>query len=169
MTKNGRLMKGLGVYAGTFDPITNGHFDIIKRAAHVFDKLVVAVADVQKPGVLFSVEDRVEMVREAISSWGEPVEVCSFRGLLVKFVRSLGSRVVIRGLRAVSDYEYESQMAVTNRQLDSEIETFFIMTSKEYSFISSSIVKEIACHGGDYSEFVPAHVVSKLDKVLRRS
>lgn len=169
MRNNGHLVKGLGVYAGTFDPITNGHFDIIKRAAHVFDKLVVAVADVDKPGMLFSVEARVEMVREAILSWGEPVEVCSFSGLLVKFVRSLGSRVVIRGLRAVSDYEYESQMAVTNRQLDSDIETFFIMTSKEYSFLSSSIVKEIARHGGDYSEFVPPHVVRKLGQALHRS
>lgn len=164
------LVKGVGVYAGTFDPITNGHFDIIKRAAHVFDKLIVAVADVGKPGLLFSLEERIAMVRESVDLWGEPaVHVCGFGGLLVKFVRSVGARVVVRGLRAVSDYEYESQMAMTNRQLDSDIETFFIMTSKEYSFISSSIVKEVARHGGDYSDFVPGHVVAKLEKAFGRS
>lgn len=157
------FLKGVCVYAGTFDPITNGHLDVISRTACVFERVIVAVANTDKPNLLFSLDQRVVMVREAVAKFAsEAVEVVSFSGLLVKFVRAVRARVIIRGLRAVSDYDYESQMAVTNRQLDPSIETFFVMTSKEFSFISSSVVKEIAKNGGDYSEFVPKHVAENL-------
>lgn len=177
-TDSSRLVKpsgGVGcglspvVYAGTFDPITNGHLEIVRRASRVFDRLIVAVADVGKPTLLFSVEERTAMIREAAEEAGLVIEVCSFSCLLVNFMKGLGAKVIIRGLRAVSDYEYESQMAITNRELDPEIETVFLMTSKEYSFVSSSIVREIARHGGDVTALVPSGVQKRLKQLFQSS
>ncbi len=158
----------LAVYAGTFDPITNGHLDIVKRSAQIFGKLVVGVAESSKMSVLFPVEERVRLVEESLpDSIRSVVRVQKFSGLLVDFVGSLGGTVIIRGLRAVSDYEYESQIAMTNRQLSKGVETFFMMTSKEYSFVSSSIVKEVSRLGGDVSDLVPALVEKRLREVYR--
>jgi pantetheine-phosphate adenylyltransferase len=156
------------VYAGTFDPVTNGHMDIVRRACRVFDRLIVAVADVGKPSLLFAIEDRVNMLREATKEIGLDVEVCSFSGLLVNFMKGVGAKVVIRGLRAVSDYEYEFQMAITNRELDANMETVFLMTSKDCSFVSSSIVREISRHGGDVSSLVPSIVSERLRSYFGR-
>lgn len=158
------------VYAGTFDPITNGHQDIINRAARIFDKLHVAVVEQPKKATLFNAVDRVELVRRSVDA-GNPslasrVSVASFGGLLVDYVRSLKCSVVIRGLRAVSDYEYEAQMAIVNRHLADDIETVFLMTSEECSFISSSTVREIARYGGDTSRLVPQAVAARLKQAF---
>ena len=156
-------MKTIAVYPGSFDPITNGHLDIIHRAATMFDRVVVAVAhDVEKTP-LFSVAERVALVRTAVG--GHPnVTADEFSGLLVRYAHRLGARVLVRGLRAVSDFEYEFQMALVNRRLDPHIETIFLMPKEEYIFLSSRTVKEVAGLGGDVSGFVPAVV----QKALRR-
>ena len=150
------------VYAGSFDPLTNGHLDIIKRAAKTFPKLIVAVANNSNKKSLLSPKERVELIELIAQNAGVEVQVDSFDGLLVDYCRSQEATVIVRGLRAVSDYEYESQLAITNRQLDENIETTFFMTSKDCSFISSRIVKEIASFGGDVSALVPQEVVEKL-------
>ena len=145
---------------GTFDPATNGHVDIVQRAAALFDRVVVAV--VENPGKepLFSVAERVEMLREALSGL-DNVEVESFSGLLVDHARSRGVGVIVKGLRAVSDFDYELQMAQMNRHLG-EVETCFVPTSPRWSYLSSSLVKEVAGYGGDVSGLVPDHVLSRL-------
>jgi pantetheine-phosphate adenylyltransferase len=154
----------IAVYAGTFDPITNGHKDIVERGLAVFDTLYVAVADSTSKQVQFSTEQRVELVRGALKGicGEERVKVESFTGLLVDYVASINASVIVRGLRAVSDYEYEAQMAHINRHLMGSIETVFLVTSEENSFISSSIVKNIASVGGDISRLVPANVSKAL-------
>lgn len=157
--------RNIAVYAGTFDPITNGHLDIVKRATRVFSKVVVAVANNRAKDPLFAVEERMQLARDSVAEFGEQVSVTSFSGLLVNHCRELGAAIIIRGLRAVSDYEYESQMAMTNRQLSSEVETVFLMTSKNCSFISASIVRDIARHGGELSTFVPENVQRRLEKL----
>ncbi len=148
-----------GVYPGTFDPVTNGHVDIIARAARIVDRLVVGVAENAGKGPLFPVQERVELVRvEAdliASRTGTPIEVVSFNGLLMAFAQSCRARMIIRGLRAVSDFDYEFQMAGMNARLDHEVETVFLMASEHHQFISSRFVKEIARLGGDVSSFVP--------------
>ena len=144
---------------GTFDPVTNGHVDIVQRAAALFDRVVVAV--VENPGKepLFSVAERVEMLREALSGLGN-VEVESFSGLLVDHARSRGVGVIVKGLRAVSDFDYELQMAQMNRHLG-EVETCFVPTSPRWSYLSSSLVKEVAGYGGDVSGLVPEQVLRR--------
>jgi pantetheine-phosphate adenylyltransferase len=154
----------VAVYAGTFDPMTNGHRDIVERAIKVFDKVIFAVAESSSKSPLFSASERVELAKECLSDLGDLIEVKSFRGLLVEFVKNLNAHVIIRGLRAVSDYEYESQMAVINRELNADIETVFLMTSKRSSFISSSIVKQVASVGGEISGLVPAPVATALKR-----
>ena len=148
-----------GVYPGTFDPVTNGHLDIIGRAAHLVDRLVVGVAENIGKGPLFGLAERVELVREechAIADrTGTLIDVVSFSTLLIGFARSVGANMLIRGLRAVSDFDYEFQMAGMNYRLDQEIETVFLMASERHQFISSRFVKEIARLGGDVSSFVP--------------
>lgn len=152
-------MKLTALCPGTFDPVTNGHLDIVQRAASLFDRVVVAVVENPAKEPLFSVAERVEMLREALSGLGN-VEVESFSGLLVDHARSRGVGVIVKGLRAVSDFDYELQMAQMNRHLG-EIETCFVPTSPRWSYLSSSLVKEIAGYGGDVSGLVP-------DPVLRR-
>ena len=148
-----------GIYPGTFDPVTNGHLDIIGRAARLVDRLVIGVAENIGKGPLFALDERVELVREECAAiaerTGTPIEVVSFSTLLVGFARSVGAGMLIRGLRAVSDFDYELQMAGMNYRLDHEIETVFLMASERHQFISSRFVKEIARLGGDVSSFVP--------------
>jgi len=145
------------VYPGSFDPVTNGHLDVVERAAELFEKVVVAVAVNPSKAALFTSEERVHMLREACAHLGN-VHVESFTGLLVEFAARQGASVMVKGLRAVSDFEYELQQALMNRRLGQGVETIFFMTSPENLFLSSSMVKEIARLGGDVSQFVPPQV-----------
>ena len=149
------------VYPGTFDPITNGHFDLIERASRFYDRLIIAVADNRNKKSLFSLEERVALTKE-VTQHLKNVEVVGFSGLLVDFVSDIGGSVLLRGLRAVSDFEYEFQLASMNRKLAPEIETMFMTPAEQYSFISSSLVREISALGGDVSEFVHPSVAKSL-------
>ena len=149
------------VYPGTFDPPTCGHLDVLKRASRIFDRLIVAVARASNKNTLFTYEERKEMLCEEISSL-DNVEVVSFEGLLVKFVKSVDASVIVRGLRAISDFEYEFQMSLMNRRLAGELDTIFLFTKDEYSYLSSRLVKEIADLGGDVSDMVPPGVKTRL-------
>jgi len=151
----------LAICPGSFDPVTNGHLDIIERAAKVFGKVIIAVAPNPFKAALFTVEERIEMLREVCSKWPN-VEVDSFTGLLVKYAKSRGADVIVKGLRAVSDFEFEFQMALMNRQQEPSIETIFMMTGAEYSYLSSSIVKEVASLGGSVEGLIPEAVLSRL-------
>ncbi len=149
------------IYPGTFDPITLGHMDLIVRAAKIFDKLILAVSKSTKKNPLFSLDERVDMAKELCKDISN-VEVKHFDGMLVDFVRQSNVKVIVRGLRAFSDFEYEFQMALTNRQLTSEVETLFLMPTEDYSYITSSMIREIASFGGDTSKFVPPLVQKAL-------
>lgn len=154
------MAERIGLYPGTFDPITNGHIDIIARAAKLVDRLVIGVAVNIGKGPIFPLEERVELVRAEVlpvmEKSGTVLDVRPFSTLLVDFARECGARMIIRGLRAVSDFDYEFQMAGMNYRLDAEIETVFLMASERHQFISSRFVKDIAAFGGDISSFVPA-------------
>jgi pantetheine-phosphate adenylyltransferase len=153
----------VAVYPGSFDPITNGHVDIIRRALTLFDRVIVAVAENIRKAPLFSLAEREAMIRASID--GDPrVEVDSFQGLLVDYARRRGSRVLVRGLRAIADFEYEFQFAHMNRHLASDVETLFLMTSEESFYVSSSLVKEVAAVGGDLTRIVPPAVLEALQK-----
>ena len=141
------------VYPGTFDPITNGHSDLVVRAARMFDHVVLAIADNPEKSPLFSLEERIELARTVLKS-SDNIDVVGFSGLLIDFARECKAGVILRGLRAVSDFEYEFQLASMNRKLDSEIETVFLTPSENHTFVSASLVKEIARFGGDVSQFV---------------
>ena len=145
------------VYPGSFDPLTNGHLDVIQRAARLFDKVIVAVASNEAKQPVFTLEERVKLVQEAVLDQPK-VEVDSFSGLLVEYVEKRSGQAIIRGLRAVSDFEFEFQLALMNRKLNERVETIFMMPKDTYTFLSSRIVKEIARLGGDVSAFVPPHV-----------
>jgi pantetheine-phosphate adenylyltransferase len=145
------------IYPGSFDPLTNGHLDVIQRAAKLFDRVIVAVAQNEGKNPLFSQEERLEMVRGCVAKMSN-VEAEAFDGLLVTYVEKRGAQAIIRGLRAVSDFEFEFQMALMNRKLNERVETIFMMPKDTYTFISSRIVKEIARLGGDVSGFVPPEV-----------
>ncbi|KUK10309.1 MAG: Phosphopantetheine adenylyltransferase [Clostridia bacterium 41_269] len=149
------------IYPGTFDPVTNGHLDIIQRATSIFDTVVVAVAEDSGKDTLFSLEERLEILREVTSSL-KGVYVESFSGLLIKYVKKKGADAIVRGLRAVSDFEYEMQMAMMNKKMAEDIETVFFFTSTEYSFLSSSVVKQVASLGGCVKGLVPSYVEKKL-------
>jgi pantetheine-phosphate adenylyltransferase len=155
------LKRIIAIYPGTFDPPTNGHLDLILRGAKIFDELVVAILRNSEKVPLFSVDERLEMLRDCTRSW-ENVRVESFEGLLVDYARSCGAQVVLRGIRAVRDYEYELQMAWMNRKLDSSLETVFMTPAGAYSYLSSRLVREIAALGGPLGDLVPASVESQL-------
>jgi pantetheine-phosphate adenylyltransferase len=158
MTSSTRLT---AVYPGTFDPLTLGHEDLMRRASRLFERLILAVAAGHHKRTMFSVEERLEIAREAAKSYPN-VEVIAFRGLLRDFVVEHGGEVVVRGLRAVSDFEYEFQMAGMNRQLMPEVETLFLTPSDQYQFVSGTFVREIAMLGGDVSKFVAPSVLARL-------
>lgn len=158
----------IAVYPGSFDPVTYGHLDIIERSAKVFDKLIVAVLINSEKKPLFTTDEKIEMIREGTKHL-DNVEVTSFSGLLVDFARQQNAKVSVRGLRAVTDFEYELQIAQTNRQLNKNLDTMFFTTSMEYSYVSSTIVKEIASYGGDVSTMVTPFVEKCLrDKFARQ-
>jgi pantetheine-phosphate adenylyltransferase len=154
------------IYPGTFDPVTNGHLDVVARAAHLFDKVIMAVADNPGKGPLFTVEERVRLISENLAPYPN-VEADAFTGLLVEFAKKRGAIAIIRGLRALSDFEFEFQMALMNRHLDSAIETIFVMTKDAYSYTSSRLVKQVSRYGADIAPFVPPNVIAALEK--RRS
>lgn len=147
----------IAIYPGTFDPVTNGHLDILKRASELFDEVVMAVAADSNKSPLFSLEERIKLMNEAIREIPR-VKVRSFEGLTVEFARECGAIAIIRGLRVMADFEYEFQLALMNKKLAPDIETVFLMTKSEFSFISSSAIKWAASLKGSISEFVPAHV-----------
>ena len=155
------------IYPGTFDPITNGHSDIVARATCLFDKVIVAVAKSTSKTTAFTIDERVAMAREALGGL-ERVEVCSFDGLMTNFARDRQAKVIIRGLRAVSDFENEFQMAGMNRHLNNQAETVFLTPAEHLSFISSSLVREVAGYGGDVGNFVHDSVKTALQERLAR-
>lgn len=154
-------MKIRAVYPGSFDPVTNGHIDLIQRSAQVFGEVVVAILENTDKTPLFSLEERVEMLKEAISGL-KNVSVVTFHGLLVDFAQQVGASVIVRGIRAVSDYEYELQMALMNRRLSSQVETVFMIPAEAYSYLSSRLVKEISLFGGSVKGLVPRQVEKRL-------
>jgi len=160
--------ENVAIYPGSFDPITNGHVDLVKRTLRVFDTVIVAIAtNPEKDRSLFTLEERLQMVREVFSEMKGRVQADSFQGLLVAYAERKGSTVIIRGLRAISDFEYEFQMAMMNHRLKPKVETFFMMTGESEFYISSRLVKEVASLGGDVSGLVPANVLEKLAAKFR--
>ena len=151
----------IAMYPGSFDPMTNGHLDLIRRGTKLFDRIIVGVLQNEDKKPLFRTEERVEMVREAVRDL-PAVEVQAFSGLLVNFMKTTHANVVVRGLRAVSDFEYEFQMALMNRELSPGVETIFMMPAVEYTYVSSRLVKEVCRLGGDVTRLVPPHVLVKL-------
>ncbi len=160
------MSQSRAIYPGSFDPVTYGHLDVISRAAHLFESVIVAVATSEGKGPLFSVEDRIEMLKESTAD-NPAIEVVPLSGLLVDFARERGVFTVIRGLRAVSDFEFEFQMALMNRKLEARLETIFLTPKEDYTYLSSRIVKEVARLGGDVSPFVPPPASLKLKKILK--
>jgi len=156
------------IYPGSFDPLTNGHLDVIERAVKLFDRIVVAVARNEGKQPLFTLDERLKLVRRGIQHL-DRVEADSFDALLVDYVEQRSAQAIVRGLRAVSDFEFEFQLALMNRKLNERVETIFMMPKDTYTFLSSRIVKEIARLGGDVSAFVPAHVQTALAKKLKKS
>jgi pantetheine-phosphate adenylyltransferase len=159
-------MTRVAVYPGSFDPITHGHIDLIKRASRIFKKVIVAVADNSAKECLFSLDERIDLVKQAAHKL-KGVYVDSFKGLSVDYVKRKNSYVIIRGLRMISDFEYEFQMALTNRRLSKDVETIFLMPSESYSYLSSKLIKEAASLGADIGCFVPKFVEKALFKKLR--
>lgn len=157
----------IAIYPGTFDPMTRGHEDIVRRAAGIFDRLVVGVSD-SRAKTLFTIDERIEIMREVLRAYPN-VEVAGFSGLLRDFVIGLGARVVVRGVRAVSDFDYESQLAGMNRHLMPDVETIFMTPADQYQFVSGTLVREIATYGGDVGKFVSPSVQVRLERRLRAS
>ena len=155
------------IYPGSFDPLTNGHLDVIQRATKLFDKVIVAVAQNESKNPLFNLSERLDLVKQTIVHLPQ-VEADSFDGLLVDYVESRSGQAVVRGLRAISDFEFEFQLALMNRKLNERVETIFMMPKDTYTFLSSRIVKEIARLGGDVRSFVPAHVQTALKIKLKQ-
>ena len=157
------MTQRIAVYPGSFDPVTNGHLDVLRRASSLFDKVVVALSPNKNKTPLFSLDARMNFLNESISEY-DNVELQSFQSLTVEFVRSIGARTIIRGLRVISDFEYEFQMAMMNRRLDPEIETIFLMPSEDYFFTSSTLIKQIAGYTEKLDRFVPPTVKTALMK-----
>ncbi len=160
------LNKRVAIYAGTFDPMTRGHEDLVRRAACLFDRVIVAIAQNQPKRPFFSLAERVEMAQDVLTPYPN-AEVCGFDGLLMDFLHAKGAKVIIRGLRAVSDFDYEFQLAGMNRNLYPEVETVFLTPGEQYLFISATMVREIAVLGGDVSKFVQPAVRERLAKRVR--
>ncbi|MBF0715648.1 pantetheine-phosphate adenylyltransferase [Gemelliphila palaticanis] len=160
------MSKKVAIIPGSFDPITNGHLDIIERSSKIFDEIIVAILVNPDKKYLFTLEERVEMIEKSISTLSN-VKVDSFCGLLVNYAKKVNSNIIVRGLRAVSDFEYEMQLTSMNKSLDSNIETFYMMTNTKYSFISSSVVKGVSGFGADLTKFVPKIVSEKLEEKLK--
>lgn len=160
-------MRKIAIYPGTFDPITNGHVDLVERGLRIFDEIIIAIATAQKKQPLFTIRERLNLIKSAVKGY-KNVRVESFDGLLVEYVKSRNGIAVIRGLRAVSDFEYELQMALMNRRLDLKIETVFMMPSEEYSFLTSTMVKEVASFGGSVKGLVPEIVEKALRSKFKR-
>ena len=161
-------LDNLAIYPGSFDPITNGHVDLVKRTLRVFDRVIVAIAtNPGKDGSLFSLDERLEMVRQVFKDQGGRVQAESFQGLLVDYAESKRASVIIRGLRAVSDFEYEFQMAMMNHRLKPKLETLFMMTGESEFYISSRLVKEVVSLGGNVSGLVPENVLKKLEQKFK--
>lgn len=156
----------VAIYPGTFDPLTNGHRDIIDRASRVFGKVIVSVLENPRKEPLFSVEERVEMIKMIAKSYSN-VEVDAFHGLLIDYAKQKNCNILVKGLRAMSDFEFEFQMALVNRKLDSRLETMFMMTNNRYSYVSSSIIKEIGICGGDICELVPNEIYNIIMRKIR--
>ncbi|MDO6354129.1 pantetheine-phosphate adenylyltransferase [Caloramator sp. CAR-1] len=155
-------MNNIAIYPGSFDPITNGHLDIIVRASKIFDKVIVAVLEnPEKKNPLFTIEERVELIKRVTKDI-DNVEVESFKGLLVNYAKEKSAKVIIKGLRAVSDFEYELQMAMMNNKLNNQLETLFMMTNNKYSFLSSSLVKQVAMYGGCIKDLVPEEIIDDI-------
>jgi pantetheine-phosphate adenylyltransferase len=153
----------IAIYPGSFDPITNGHVDLVKRTLGVFDRIIIAIArNPDKDHSLFDLDERLVMIRQVFKGFGKRVSAESFDGLLVNYAKKSGAKVIIRGLRAISDFEYEFQMAMMNRELEPALETLFLMTGQDHFYISSRLVKEVVSLGGDVSTFVPPIVAKKL-------
>ncbi len=161
------MTHGIAVYPGTFDPLTRGHEDLVRRACKLFDRVIVAIATSERKGTLFSLEERIETAREVLSCHPE-VTVTGFDCLLMDFVKQQNAGIILRGLRAVSDFEYEFQMAGMNRNLHPEVETVFLTPSEQYTFISATIVREIARFGGDVTKFVHPAVKARLDAKFKK-
>ena len=153
------------IYPGSFDPVTLGHMDIIRRSSNIVDELIVGVLNNNAKTPLFSVKERVRMLKEATKEL-ENVQIIPFEGLLIDFVKKMDAKLVIRGLRAITDFEYELQMSQTNHKIEPEIETLFLTTSLEFSFLSSTTVKEVASFGGDITQFVPEVIVKKIKEKM---
>ena len=160
-------MTRAAVFPGSFDPITNAHLDVARRAAELFDRLVIGVLNNPRKEPLFSVDERVELIRACVADLGEHVTIDSFDGLTVEFARRQGAGFIVRGLRAVSDFEAELQMALTNRKLAPEVDTTFLMTALEFGYVSSTLAKEVARFGGDVGAMVPDLVADALERRLR--
>jgi pantetheine-phosphate adenylyltransferase len=152
----------IAIYPGTFDPITMGHLDIVERATELFDKVIIAIARNPAKTTLFTVEERIQMIRDCFPEGNNKVEVVAVQGLVVEYAKRVGAKVFIKGLRALSDFDYEFQLALMNRRLERDVETVFLMTGLRWIYISSSIVKDVASHGGDVNGLVPDHVGEKL-------
>jgi len=158
-------MKRTAVYPGTFDPVTNGHLDLVERASRQFDRLIIAILRHDEKSPVFSLEERMQLLREAAAPFAN-VEVDAFHGLLVDYAQKVGAGTIVRGLRALSDFEYELQMAMMNRRLAPDVETVFLMPSEAYAYLSSRLVREVARLGGDLTGLVPAEVVAALRRRL---
>ena len=154
------------IYPGSFDPVTFGHIDIIERAARISDELIVGVLQNKAKTPLFSVEERVIMLRE-VTKHLKNVKIIPFEGLLIEFAKKMDAKVIVRGLRAITDFEYELQMSQTNRKLNSDVETLFLTTSLDYSYLSSTTVKEVASYDGDVTQFVPEFVAEKVTEKIK--
>jgi pantetheine-phosphate adenylyltransferase len=159
-------MRTLSVYPGTFDPITNGHIDILRRSLAIFDRVIVAIATNPRKQPLFTIEERVQFIRDALGAEASRVDFDSFSGLLVDYCKRKGATTIVRGLRALADFEYEFQFALMNRRLAPEIDTMFLMTAEENFYVSSSLVKEVAGFGGDVAGLVPDTVKKALGDKL---
>jgi pantetheine-phosphate adenylyltransferase len=160
-------MTRVAVFPGSFDPMTNAHLDVAQRASRLFDRLIIGVLNNPKKQPLFDIGERVALIRASVADLGEHVTVDAFDGLTVEFARRHGARFIVRGLRAVSDFEAELQMALTNRKLAPEIDTTFLMTALEYGFVSSSLAKEVAHFGGDVTAMLPGPVAAALSERVR--